>query len=264
MDDVNVPQVGRWVSETAGIAGGAIAGGLVAGPVGAAGGAVIGEVLKTTLGEMADQMLSRGEVRRTNKLAALAESEIQYQLDHGRPLRSDGFFDTEQDDRSTAEELFEGVFLAAKREHEEKKIALIAKMLARFAFTPSLDRAECNLLTRLAEHLSYRQLCLLGLFNLNNRGMYELRNDPTGDPWNLQDNDPKVSILQEILDLHRQTLIQQKSLEHSGHDIMPNIFLIAPARTQVVAGLGGLLTNLMDLATAIPLHERNEIAALLR
>jgi Transposase IS116/IS110/IS902 family len=36
--------------------------------------------------------------------------------------------------RSAADEIFEGVMLEARREHEERKMALLGKMVARFAF----------------------------------------------------------------------------------------------------------------------------------
>ena len=256
-------RVGRWSGETTGIAGGAVVGALLAGPAGAAGGAIVGEALKTVLGEMADRVLSRGEVRRTNTLAWFAEREIRAALDRGRPLRTDGFFDADTSDRSAADEVFEGVFLAAQREPEERKLALLGKMMARLAFSPTIDRSECNLLIRLAQQLSYRQFCLLSLFNLANRDTYHLRSDIANNPWDLHDNDPRVGVLQEVLDLHRHTLVQQKSLAHIGHDIMVNIFLIAPGQTHVVAGLGGLLTQLMGLATSISFTDRDAVAALL-
>lgn len=255
-----------WFTDTSGIATGAAFGNLVTGPAGAVIGAIAGEALKSVFGEMAKRALGNREARRIGSINEIAAEEIRRQLDSNRPLRTDGFFDRDTDDRSAADEVFEGVLLVAQREHEEKKLHLLGKMMARFAFSPSIDCSECNFLIRLAERLSYRQFCLLSLFNLDKRDSYNLRTDIKSNSWSLVDNDPRVGVLQDILELHRLTLVQQKSLgnDNEGHDIMIEIFLVAPGRTHVVAGPAESLTRLADLHKSIPLSDLNGVATLLK
>lgn len=215
---------------------------------------------------MAKRTLGNREARRIGSLSEIAAEEIRRQIDSNRSLRTDGFFDRYTDDRSAADELFEGVLLVAQREHEEKRLHLLSKTMARFAFSPSIDRSECNFLIRLAERLSYRQFCLLSLFNPDKRDSYNLRTDIKSNPWSLVDNDPRVGVLQDILELHRLTLVQQKSLENENgsHVIMVEIFLVAPGRTHVVTGPAESLTRLTDLHKAIPLSDLNSVATLLK
>jgi hypothetical protein len=53
--------------------------------------------------------------------------------------------------------------LAAQREHEEKKVPLLGNLMASIPFDEEIDRGQANLLLRLAEDVSYRQLCILAL-----------------------------------------------------------------------------------------------------
>src|ERR1051326_659774 len=84
--------------------------------------------------------------------------------------------------RSTAEEIAEAVLVAAERDHEERKLRYYGNLLANLAFSDGIDRAEANLLTRLAQGLSYAQLCLLSIFWLpDQNSLPPKRDDPSGD-----------------------------------------------------------------------------------
>lgn len=100
---------------------GAVTGEAVAFLVGGPGGAAIGGVLTKILSDIADRILSKREKMRVGATAAFALEKIKSYLDAGLRLRDDGFFQGKEGNRADAEEIFEGVLLKAKNEHEEKK-----------------------------------------------------------------------------------------------------------------------------------------------
>lgn len=90
-------------------------------------------------------------------------------------VRNDDFFDDHAAAGSAAEEIFEGVLLSAKQQHEQLKLPLLAKFYANLVFESSIKRSEANYLLSIAESLTYTQLCLLGLCSENQRRAYRLR-----------------------------------------------------------------------------------------
>jgi len=57
------------------------------------------------------------------------------------------------------------VIRKAQEEYEERKVRYQGILLGNLPFYQDVDRAQANLLVRLAFELSYRQLCLLALFS---------------------------------------------------------------------------------------------------
>jgi hypothetical protein len=154
-------------SEIAGSLTGAGISLLVGGPPGAVLGAIVPAlatraIRRGALELMHRQMSDRERVRAAG-VATIAAARIQGYLDLGHEARSDGFFQGEPGNRSAAEEIAEGVLIAAQREHEEKKLPYLANLLASIAFQEGLSRSEANRLLRLADGLSYRQLCIIAL-----------------------------------------------------------------------------------------------------
>jgi len=54
--------------------------------------------------------------------------------------------------------------LAAQREYQEKKVPFYGCFFANLAFRSDVSRAQGNMLLRIADQMSYRQLCLLAMF----------------------------------------------------------------------------------------------------
>ena len=78
----------------------------------------------------------------------------------GMSLRTDGFFDGV---RSDANEIIEGVLLAVKGEHEEKKLPYIANLLARMPFLEGMNVYVLNQLVAKAEAMSWMEMQLLAI-----------------------------------------------------------------------------------------------------
>jgi hypothetical protein len=204
-------------------------------------------------------VLGGREERRVGAVLLEAEAEIRLQLEAGRSLRTDGLFG-DGTSRSGAEEIAEAAVLAAQRDPQELKAPLMGKLLGRLQFEPRVSIPYAHLLIREAEALTYRQLYCLVLFNLNVRDQFSLP-DGAGDlsdPLN-----PKIGLLQEILDLFHRTMLQQRAADHPGTDLVLYAPALRPVRLELV-GLGGWLSELMDLPNAIGRDELEGIAALLR
>jgi len=157
-----------WGSSMTGSVVGTGLGFLIGGPagavLGAAGGPTVASILQKAAGDVLQRHLSGREKTRIGAVSAYAAERIGERLKAGEGIRGDGFFEANVHERAAAEEIFEGIIRAAQKETEEKKIPSIGRLFASLAFDSRVDRAHANVLIRLAEDLSYRQLCLLAIF----------------------------------------------------------------------------------------------------
>jgi hypothetical protein len=166
------------------------------------------------------RQISEREVVRIGGALAVAVTRINERLEKGEQLRQDGFFAAEGSQRSAANEVGEGVLLAAQREHEEKKVPLLGSLLASIAFDSEISRPQPNLLLRLGEELSYQQLCVLALLGDNQLDATEelefdshevlgLRNEKFVDSDNVGElaSMDHAGLLQELADLYSRLLI---------------------------------------------------------
>jgi hypothetical protein len=241
-------------SELAGAAVGGVVGALfpVGGPIVAAGagaaGFVVSKVLEKGITEVANRMLSHRETVRVGAVTAFAFSEIQSQLDAGKALRSDDFFDNSST-RDAAAEVFEGVLLKAKNEHQEKKVRLLGLMFAEVSFDPSVSVGEANHLLAIVERLTYRQLCIMAMLTNQAQSQKQLLRET-----NYHENDSlisfeTISVLQEVFDLNTLGFVAQK-LESEGEDYLALLAFndIVPSQLQLTR-LGTRFSRLLALQT---------------
>jgi len=152
------------------LASGAIAGALgflAAGPAGAAaagaGGVVVSKTLSRMGDELSERLLGPRERVRIGATMAIAANEISERIKKGEKIRSDGFFEKNDPGRSNADELAESVLLKSQKEPEEKKVPLLAHLLANIVFRQEIDIALGEQILKAVEQLTYRQLCILRL-----------------------------------------------------------------------------------------------------
>lgn len=240
------------------IAGAAVGGaiGVLTGPTntlaGAAIGAAAGEVCVVVLDDLAQRFLSPREEQRVAGVAALAIDSIREKL-LWQPIRDDDFFNAEASQPSPAEEVFEGVLLAAKQEHEHLKLPYLANFYANLAFMPYIKRAEANFLLGIAESMTYRQFCLLSL--VEQLGSFQTRNEP----WTRDTQGPEShETTLEALVLYQKQLIVSFSNE-AGRGV--NVYepgLVIPSRA-MISGPGVKLCALLGLHD-IPKAELGRLA----
>jgi hypothetical protein len=250
-------------SELAGAAtGGAL--GLIGGPVGVAAGAASGVVVTRALkhvgAEIQKRLLAPRQRIRAGAAFAVAADEINERLHAGEDARDDGFFQ-ESGQRSSAEELLEGVLLHAATEYEERKVPYLGRLYASLAFRADVTPAQAHFLLRLADQLTYRQYVMLAIFGSTHAERVELA-------WQVSPRFPLVprpagEALRELDDLGTKGLLgfqQDRGREATppagtwgtGSFSEASHIKITPTNT------GSLLIDLCGLV-AIPAEEKAEV-----
>ena len=152
-----------------GAATGSVLGFLAGGPIGAAIGGSVGATLQTVTTEIVNRELSRREEIRVGATASYAIDFIHERLKRGDRPREDKFFVEEQSGSCPAEEIFEGVLLKAKGDHEERKARFYGLLFANVAFDANCSRSEANYLLHVMDGLTFLQLALVSLFSDTDR-----------------------------------------------------------------------------------------------
>ena len=160
-DEAAAKRVLEAGAELTGGVSGAVVGLLIGGPAGAVGGAIAGPALVSGLKEVARRYLSHREEARIGGAYLAAASGVQERLEAGQEVRSDGFFTSDNGDRSDGEEIIEGVLLAAQREHQERKVQYLGYLLANVSFESTINAYLANWAIETARELTWAQLVLL-------------------------------------------------------------------------------------------------------
>jgi len=196
-NDESLNKLIRLGCNITGCATGAIAGFIVGGPGGAALGAaqapLVSSALYEIVSEIGQRHLSKREEERVGTTLCYAVENIRKKLYEGNQIRQDNFFIRDVNNRSSAEEITEGVLIAAQSEHEEKKLKYYGNLIANLAFTNDYDKTQANFLIKTAQQLTYRQLCLVNIFC--NNGKYSLRDRNYRDQENFE---LSISVLEVI------------------------------------------------------------------
>ena len=230
------------MESTAGAIGAAI-GFFVEGPAGAIAGGAAGPVAALSIRKVATEIkkrfLSPREEGRIATALTFAAERIRDNIEKGQQFRQDRFFANQPDDRSAAEEIVEAVLLGAQREYEEKKLRYHGNLLANLCFTTEVDRPMANLLIKLLDRISYRQVLLLSFLNRLN----ELGISRKSDIGELKNNGTmkfvRYDIIQETNDLQQLCLIEAEFISPSSINYQP--------RALKITELGKLLYDMTDL-----------------
>jgi hypothetical protein len=246
-------------SQIGGAAVGAALGSL-AGPggtvAGAAIGAAVGEACVVVLDDLAQRFLSPREEQRVGGVAALAIEGIKERRLWDE-VRDDDFFVRNGGASSPAEEIFEGVLLNAKQEHEELKLPYLANFYTNLVFSPYIQRAEANYLLTMAEALTYRQFCLMSL--VSQRAEFNLRSAL----WPMAGTISADSLdaAQQALYLYQRQLLISYSEEHGRGGFVYEVNLVLPCEA-ILSSTGKRLVDLLGL-DGIPKEELRKLAAVL-
>ncbi|MFT3828408.1 MAG: hypothetical protein QM691_01750 [Opitutaceae bacterium] len=192
------PKLVETAAEMSGGVLGAAVGVSLAGPAGAIAGGAVGPLIAKCLNalgqEVHSRMLGPREIHRIDVTLRTADKLIGDRISQGENVRTDGFFDSLNGNRSAGEEVGEGVLRAAQKEYEERKIPFLAALIASISFDTNVGREQANMLIRLFERLSYRQVRLLAFFGrleelqipvLNGDRMFQ--NPPPQLPWDVSE-----------------------------------------------------------------------------
>lgn len=217
--------------------------GLLGGPPGAVLGGMAGGMFSTVVkklgSEMDKRLMGPRERARVSAVCALGASEIVRRVQAGEQIRSDGFFDEGEYGRSYAEEVWESLLSRCQREASERKLPYMSHLFAALAFDNSIGLDKAHQLIYAAEHMTYRQMCILCVGA--NRHLYELRaekytNESASSIW------PIIEVLYECYDLY------QKEYIHTDDKGVLGMTQITPS-TMRPFGIGTDIYDLMKLST---------------
>ncbi|AZB25997.1 hypothetical protein EG339_16075 [Chryseobacterium bernardetii] len=231
-------------SEISGGVGGAIIGGLIAGPggvvIGGASGPIFTKLFKVIGNELKSRFLGSREVTRVGAAYTYAINRIKENENKGLILRNDNFFGSEINNRPASEEVLEGILISSQTEAEELKIKFLGNLYANICFRSDISKAHANQLIKTANNLSFQQFCILQLFN---------------EKWTktIQFSDPQISrfekweisaidIISETRDLQQKGLISIPATRDGGDNSAP-ISLINISITKI----GRLFCEMLSL-----------------
>lgn len=237
-------------TEIAGAAVGGALGFIAGGPLTAAGasatGVVIAKLSEHVITDFSTRVLSHREEVRVGAAAAVALAEIKDRIERGESVRTDGFCDTSDAERSAADEVFEGVLIAAKNEHQEKKIRILGAFFSQVLFAPGVSLAEANHIISVAERLTFRQMCILALLVRKTKGhSYTLRQTAyRGSQESIRFE--TLSTLQELFELYNMGFVACKMPSSDAYDALLGWYDAPPAHMELTS-LGQRFAVLMTL-----------------
>jgi len=140
--------------------------------VGAAVGAGIGRtadsILKNIIekrgNEIYDLNYGEREFLRMAGVISIIHKKVKSNLENGKTLRGDGFFDFDKYGRTPAEQIIEAVTLLAKEEYREDKIEYYGNLYANLLFGEAVSREAAHHMIKISGDLSYNQMAIIAFF----------------------------------------------------------------------------------------------------
>lgn len=157
--------------------------------------------------------------------------------------------------------MLEATLQLAQRSYEERKLRVIAKLLATISFDPSISPATAHTLIKLVEGLTYRQLVLLSLLGQNARGAnpFGLRDELYGPGRTTE----TPAIGHELYELYQRELTWRHDPDSEVGTTVFGANDLAPSRMEL-EGLGQILFRTADLSSSIPYYDVMAMARELR
>lgn len=248
--DPGIPIIGQATGGAIASVVGFIFAGVPGAAAGGAGGAIVADLFSRYGKEIYQKYLSPRERIRIGATAFFAMKKIKNNIEGGKQVRNDNFFTKDVTDRSSADEILDGILLASQREHEELKLKYLGNLYGNIAFFSEIDKYQANFLLRLSQNLSFRQFCLLAIFyhkqnfQFSNKNVKEFYKD-------LDEN--QISLYYEIEDL------MTKNLMHSTTFLGQRFVILS---SMGLSKTGKAIFSLMNL-DQIPIENLERIAVTL-
>ena len=231
------------VSAAGGVLFGMAVGNAVGGSVGAAVGGYWGAVVTPVMASLAKSLLIPRQLERMERVHELGKQKYKAALEKGsRPRAGISFEEYVQ--------FTEGILLTSKDTYEEKKIPLLANLVAH---TPFTNTPIDNMLQTLheAERLSYRQLCLLSVIDHNDyerdREQLALSKVPFRNEKDKHLNELAEGVYQDLNLMVVDGIIAMVASEEAGAMMASGAQFITPYDLRLLYP-GRLLVNGLELA----------------
>jgi hypothetical protein len=203
-----------------------------------------GAALGALLDDIGSRRLSPSERNRIKLATSFAASAIRHRYEAGDDYRTDDFFKSDPYDRSSFEEVAEGVMLAAQREHEELKVPFVGYLLANVAFEETIDRGTANWAIRIASDLSWTQFALLALVESTDHTLPDIDAGKYSHSWR------SWSVHKDLADLHTARGLIGAPTGQTARLRLP--YINSRLSDMALSNGGALLYNLMQLREISP------------
>ncbi|MBW3131023.1 hypothetical protein [Hymenobacter profundi] len=144
------------IDVTVGVFGAAL--GLL-GPNAALIGGGLGPILSATLKDFKMRVFSNREQQRLDSATVYVADSIIRDIQVGKIVRQDDFFQGENNFSSDGAELLEGVLLKCRAQYQERKVQLIANIFKNAAFAATISAQKAYQVLSMADGLTYQNLC---------------------------------------------------------------------------------------------------------
>lgn len=235
--DIAIDVVGNVVGQTAGTILGTAVAGIPGAAFGGAAGALVQSIFNRLGEDIKNRILSKKEEERIGNVMRMAFEKIQKNKYAGKKLRGSEFFDANEQGRSSAEEILEGILLLSQREYEERKLPYIANLYANICFDDQTSNETVCELIKLAQDITYRKMAIINCVSLLQRCPIIPTKKYNGKIQGLNN----VAIATDTCSLYRQGLLMSKAVIFDPAGVNP--------RDLTVGGLGALMFKYMELDT---------------
>ena len=201
----------------------------------------VGNVLSKVGEDIQSRQLAPREQARIGVAAFYAFAQIEQHLKDGKQPRGDGFFESPGNERSRAEELFEGVLLKARDAYEEKKARYLGTLYGNVAFEDTVSSGETNLILNYAADSTYRGLVCMAM--AMRRSEFNLSAEDFTDK---EVSFTVIGILHELQDLSRRELLFKQGPDDAGAMFPMDSSVIVPAYLHL-GHLGNRMYELLGL-----------------
>ena len=213
-------------------------------------GAALSPIISSGVKSVLPKSLSERENKRVEIVFVQAVQKICNKLDHGVVPRSDEIYYANEVEIPNAQEVFEGVLLKAREEHQAKKLCFYSNFFANLCFDETINMDHAHYLLGLIERLTYRQLVVLAYLS-DGKCIDTSRWDPSFKVAHTSELYKYYDFYSEYVDLYNVRLVTQAGK-------LPG-FALGMSETKI-SDMGLSVSRLLELQE-IPLCELNKVKA---
>ena len=181
--------------------------------------------------------LSEREDVRVEAVFMQVVQKIGDKLKQGKVPRADEIYYANEIEIPNAQEVFEGVLLKAREEHQAKKLSFYSNFCANLCFDETIDMDHAHYLLGLIERLTYRQLVILAYLS-DGKSVDTSRWDPSFKVSRTSELYKYYDFYSEYVDLYNVRLVTQAGK-------LPG-FALGMSETKI-SDMGLSITRLLEL-----------------
>jgi hypothetical protein len=194
--------------------------------------------------------LSEREDVRVEAVFMQVVQKISDKLKQGRAPRADEIYYANEIEIPNAQEVFEGVLLKAREEHQAKKLSFYSNFFANLCFDETINMDHAHYLLGLIERLTYRQIVILAYLS-DGKCIDTSRWDPSFKVSHTSELYRYYDFYSEYVDLYNVRLLTQAGK-------LPG-FALGMSETKI-SDMGLSVSRLLELHE-IPVDDLNKVQA---